>query len=99
MQLKSIFRISILLLFIFSWAPLQAQLVPGLGQSEEEEEVAPEDPLGRNSPRGTVRGFLSAVANQNYQQASQYLNLEGLEEADGQDLSLALQRIMDQMII
>jgi MscS family membrane protein len=96
MQLKSIFRISILLLFIFSWAPLQAQLVPGLGQSEEEEEVAPEDPLGRNSPRGTVRGFLSAVANQNYQQASQYLNLEGLEEADGQDLSLALQRIMDQ---
>lgn len=45
--------------------------------SETKEEVKiPDDSLGRRNPRGTVNGFLKAVAEQNYFRASQYLYLK-----------------------
>src|SRR5690606_6277171 len=42
-------------------------------------EVAPElppDSLGRSTPRGTVEGFISAVADENYEKAAMYLRLD-----------------------
>jgi MscS family membrane protein len=35
---------------------------------------APQDPLGRSTPKGTVLGFLSAAQKHDYELASQYLN-------------------------
>lgn len=36
----------------------------------------PSDSLGRRTPRGTVDGFLSAMSDQNFQQASQYFYIK-----------------------
>ena len=47
----------------------------------------PDDPLGRGTPRSSVRGFLSAVKDRNYVQAAEYLDLRnlppGLSESQG----------------
>ncbi|MGV3459096.1 MAG: mechanosensitive ion channel family protein [Flavobacterium sp.] len=61
--------ISILLLLITFSA--NAQLLPGESAEPAKPEI-PTDSLGRRTPRGTVDGFLNAMAEQNYQQASQY---------------------------
>lgn len=44
---------------------------------------APQDPLGRTTPRGTALGFLTAGYSHNYETAAQYLNtrLRGKEAA------------------
>jgi len=42
----------------------------------EEEKAYPPDSLGRRTPRGTVEGFLQAVASQNYTNAAMYLRLD-----------------------
>lgn len=36
--------------------------------------IPPGDPLGRTTPRGTVRGFLSAAGTKDWQTATRYLN-------------------------
>lgn len=89
--------ISILLLSVF---PASAQILPDTGGEEETD--APEeityDPLERQTPRGTVRGFLSAVANQDYMEAMQYLNLNDSLAVDstGEQIAMTLQRLLDQ---
>lgn len=89
--------ISILLLSVF---PASAQILPETGSEEETD--APEeiiyDPLERQTPRGTVRGFLSAVANQNYTEAMQYLNLTDslAAESTGEQIAIILQQLLDQ---
>src|ERR1700752_6790 len=35
-------------------------------------EAAPTDPLGRDTPRGTVMGFLQAAQEENYARAAEY---------------------------
>ena len=54
---------------------LQAQLL-GTQSSEEEQESPeqqyPDDPLNRRTPRSSIAGFISAVADQNYDQAGAY---------------------------
>lgn len=72
----SFFILSLLLVLIFS-EPVNAQLIP-TGQTEQTESDKPEfpiDSLGRRTPRGTVNGFVIAVADQDYIKASRYLNL------------------------
>ena len=73
-------HINLLRYFIFGFllminSPVAGQLLP---DTAEKESVKPgsEDELGRTTPRGTVQGFLSAVADRNYELASRYLNLE-----------------------
>src|SRR5690554_6267925 len=89
--------ISILLLAAF---PASAQILPDTGG--EEETNAPEeiiyDPLERQTPRGTVQGFLSAVANQNYDEARRFLNFNDSIQADsiGERIAMTLQRLLDQ---
>ncbi len=58
----------------------------------------PEDSLGRRTPRGTVAGFIRAVAAEDYTKASFYLNLNtpsGTIE-DGAAVAQSLQRLLDQ---
>ncbi|WP_299986487.1 mechanosensitive ion channel family protein [uncultured Pontibacter sp.] len=58
----------------------------------------PEDSLGRRTPRGTVVGFIRAVADEDYSKAALYLNLNTPEGTikDGAATAQALQRLLDQ---
>lgn len=58
----------------------------------------PEDSLGRRSPRGTVTGFIKAVADGDYTRAAFYLNLQTATDTikDGAMMAQALQRMLDQ---
>jgi MscS family membrane protein len=59
----------------------------------------PKDALGRETPRGTLSGFLTAVGQDDYAKAAMYLNLSYLTkyqaERQGPDLAKGLQTLMD----
>ncbi|MBZ9728267.1 mechanosensitive ion channel family protein [Salegentibacter sp. JZCK2] len=94
--LKFVFIISLLL---FGSLPAEAQFPIGSNQNKEAEtEEIPEDPLGRRTPRGTVKGFIDAMAGQNFNLAARYLNFPAsitLEE-DKEQIVQVLQRLFDQ---
>ena len=62
----------------------------------------PDDPLGRGTPRSSVRGFLSAVKDRNYVQAAEYLDLRnlppGLNESQGPELARELRIVLDRTL-
>lgn len=79
------FRIShfrTLLFFLFltlSLPQLSQAQIPGQQKDEQEKEALPEwpdDPLDRRTPRGTVAGFIKAVADKDFLQAGEYLNMQ-----------------------
>ena len=80
-------RIFLILLVLAGFSTdLKAQILPGTSnQAEEEGPEWPEDKLGRRTPRGSIAGFIEAVADDNYKKASVYFNLEevppGFEDA------------------
>ncbi len=79
--------------------PVHSQLIPGQSQTEETEvQEFPEDSLGRRTPRGTVNGFVKAVAGQNYLTASRYLDLGEDLQTEGERIKLVrgFQRLLDQ---
>ncbi len=47
--------------------------VPGAVNKSTEPQAASEDPLGRNTPYGTVIGFLTAAEQEDYKRAAEYL--------------------------
>jgi MscS family membrane protein len=57
-----------------SWAQLPFKA--DTSKKTETAKIYPPDSLGRRSPRGTVEGFLRAVAAQNYANAALYLRLD-----------------------
>lgn len=70
-------------------------------QAEEQEPVIPdfpEDSLGRRTPRGTLSGFIKAVADQNYSRASRYFNLDEppRDPEEGERLVKSLQFLLDK---
>lgn len=89
-----------LLLFTLFSNGLQAQLL-STGKSSgstTEEAVFPPDSLNRRNPRGTVNGFIQAVADQNYIRASRYLNLKRSWRSTRQRKRIVLkfQALLDQ---
>jgi len=86
-----------LILSTFVISQASAQLIPDT-QTETLEPTYREDPYGRDTPRGTVRGFISAVADNDYNLASQYLNLDpGLQNTqEGDHIAVILQELLDQ---
>lgn len=89
-----------LFLAVFAALPAQAQLTPAADTSVAEA-VVPDwtaDTLGRRTPRGAVQGFISAIAEENYDKAALYLNLDSTlqQKQDGAKLAHALQRLLDQ---
>ncbi|OKL38814.1 mechanosensitive ion channel protein MscS [Pontibacter flavimaris] len=81
--------------------PSSAQETPGdttESLQEATEATWPEDSLGRRTPKGTVDGFIEAVADENYPRAALYLNLDSTlqESQKGPELAQALQRMLDQ---
>ncbi|WP_017730854.1 mechanosensitive ion channel family protein [Nafulsella turpanensis] len=93
---------SFLWLFLLLSFDTQAQLLPSAAAEKDTAEVMepkwPEDPLGRRTPRGTVSGFIKAVADQNYEKAAFYLNIEpALQESqEGAELARVLQGLLDK---
>jgi MscS family membrane protein len=53
--------------------PAQAQLL-GVGGSEEQTKPAPTDPFNRTTPRGTVQGYIDAMAAKDPDRAARYLD-------------------------
>ena len=60
-----------------------------------EQEKAPEDPLGRSTPQGTVFGFIKSATQRKYEQALQYLDTKKTG-ASAQNLVDTLQTILDR---
>jgi len=58
---------------------------------------APQDPLGRSTPRGTVLGFLLAAREEHNETAAQYLNTR-LRGQDAMDLAHQLYSVMDRRL-
>lgn len=60
---------------------------------------APADSLGRATPRGTLEGYIRAVSQEDYQRASQYLDLALLPFAkriQGEQVARILQQALDR---
>lgn len=66
--------------------PQQAQQIP----------EKPKDPLGRDTPRGTVLGFVQAAQGKNYDKAMEYLQFsEARKKTEGQSLVDELKLALD----
>ena len=58
---------------------------------------AARDPLGRDTPSGTVYGFLQAAQAGNYSTAAQYLQMTSARRlTQGEDLATKLKLVMDR---
>ena len=57
--------------------------------------MAPEDPLGRSTPYGTVFGFIKSATQGDYEHALQYLDTKKTG-ISAQKLVVALQFILDR---
>ena len=105
-MLKASYVLALLLILALALGGLplslaQAQL-PSTNSTQPSEEKAepewPKDSLQRRTPRGTVDGFVRAVAEENYARAARYLDLSDLAEPTGSGTELAqtLKRLVDQ---
>ena len=75
--LKQYYFYLVIVLFFAGATEVSAQLIPSIGDTSSRVAIEiPDDSLGRRTPRGTVNGFIKAVAEQNYIRASHYLNLD-----------------------
>ena len=95
---------SIIIILWFCWimllaAPVQAQLGKKAESTIDSVTAAiqdwPADTLGRRTPRGTVQGFIEAIADENYTKAALYLNLDRKQKKQGEQLAHTLQRLLD----
>jgi MscS family membrane protein len=62
----------------------------------------PDDPLGRGTPRSSVRGYLLSARARNYVQAAEYLDLRNLppemSESQGPELARQLKIVLDRAL-
>jgi MscS family membrane protein len=76
--------------------------VPGLPKTTPAAPATPPttDPLGRDTPSGTIYGFLQAAQSGNYATASQYLQMTAAKRASqGPQLATKLKTVMDRAFI
>lgn len=94
--------LSFFLLSIISASAHATALAPA--KSEEpaaaaSAETVVADPLERETPRGAMKGFMTSVAEENYDEASQYMDMSGLsrsQQARGSVMAQNLQRLLDR---
>ena len=78
---------------------IRAQFPLSNSQNKDQEaEKIPEDPLGRRTPRGTVNGFIDAMAELNYKRAGKYLNFPSGISSENEQARIVkiLQGLFDQ---
>lgn len=79
--------------------PAPAQLSAGRPAAPASAAERPHDPFGRESPRSTVAGFVSASNDNNLALASRYLQLSGSQKAKAADLVDDLGDLMDRYFL
>ena len=92
----------LVVVIFFSFHGLKAQSVTNLLKpgGKNQEATAPSDPLGRDTPAGTVLGFLQAAQSQDYKAASEYLQLSGTRrQSQGIVLAEKLKVLMDRAFV
>jgi len=91
----------VVILFLALHAPA-AQLVPGLTNPAPSSQApaTPADPLGRDTPSGTVLGFLQAAQAGNYKNAADYLQMSAVRrQSQGPALARELKVLMDRAFV
>jgi len=78
-------------------ASLRAGIAAALpsAQSPPPTAAAVADPLGRNTPLGTITGFSSAVRREDFATAQQYMQLTAAQRPNAETLALELTTLMD----
>jgi MscS family membrane protein len=83
--------------------PSLKEIIEKRSKASESERAAvgvPDDPLGRGTPRSSVRGFLSSAKDRDYVRAADYLDLRnlppGLTESQGPELARQLWIVLDR---
>lgn len=95
----SISQTLIIFSLLLSSSGIQAQFPLSTKQNTaQESEKIPTDPLGRRTPRGTVNGFIDAMASQNYNRAARFLNFPASisTQEEKERIIQILQRLFDQ---
>jgi MscS family membrane protein len=97
-------KLALLVLVVsFSLHGLTAQSVTSLLQSGTQAQTATPasaDPLGRQTPEGTVLGFLQAAQFGNYKTAADYLQISAARRlSQGPDLAEKLKVLMDRTFV
>lgn len=72
---KNFLSLSLIMLLLMPGTQLQAQLLntqPSEEEQASEEDKFPDDPLDRRTPRSSIAGFISAVAEKDYEIAGAY---------------------------
>jgi MscS family membrane protein len=76
-------------------SPLSQILQPSAPASNSSK--TPADPLGRDTPYGTVFGFLQAAQSGNYSIAAQYLQMSAARrQSEGEAVAANLKEVMDR---
>ncbi len=92
-------RVHWILFYITLSAAAVAQLVPTqlTNPASRSANQNASDPLGRDTPSGTVFGFLQAAQARNYSTAAQYLQMSNARRlTQGEDLAVKLKLVMDR---
>ncbi len=93
-SLRTIFFITLVLALSLS---ASAQLLQQLTNGQSATPAAPQDPLGRDTPSGTVFGFLQAAQSHNYTLAVQYLQLApSKHQVQSEELATQLKDVLDE---
>jgi len=101
---RSLTRIA-LVIFSLSLIPVAraqssiTQILQSPGKDKSAASPAP-DPLGRETPNGTLFGFLQAMQAENYSTAAQYLQLSPARRASiGEQLAAELKTVLDSAFV
>ena len=91
----------LVLILVIPFVALTAQLLPGTTKtSTPAQEANSSDPLGRDTPSGTVLGFLQTAQSGNYKAAADYLHLSAARrQSQGEDLANKLKVLMDRAFV
>jgi MscS family membrane protein len=84
-------------LFVISSSAGWAQTGGGNQPAAPAQPERPRDPLGRDTPRGTVLGFMNAAGSDKAEAATQYLN-SGLSGRDAADLAQQLYVVLNSRL-
>src|SRR5262245_37686781 len=90
------FRLWMVVLLATLSAPVAGQIRAVTAPQQEEQ---PKDPLGRDTPRGAISGFASAVHHKDYLTAAQYLQLTDSQRGQAGNLARDLQALMDRYFL
>ncbi|WP_194716547.1 MULTISPECIES: mechanosensitive ion channel family protein [Mesonia] len=101
MKINPIFQVKLLFVFVLFFNSATFGQIPLLNKSNSKEtidEPVLNDPWGRNTPRGSVRGFIESIAAKNYQKASHYLHYPSdIDEAEEREnIVLVLKHLFDK---